>query len=84
MRAWPVDRVDPAALERHIAAVPGVREAAVLAVRDRAGERLYAFVAGHAEAVPRHPARVVVLDSLPHTADGAVDRHALRRMAATD
>jgi len=34
--------------------------------------------------VPRHPARVAVLESLPHGADGAVDRQALRRMASVD
>ncbi|HEY2743997.1 MAG TPA: hypothetical protein VGL86_05225 [Polyangia bacterium] len=84
VRARPVGRVDEAALERAIAATPGVREAAVLAVRDAAGERLYAFVAGDATAVPRHPARVVVLESLPHAGDGSVDRRALRRMAAVD
>ena len=33
---------------------------------------------------PRHPARVVALESLPHAADGSVNRQALRRMAAVD
>jgi hypothetical protein len=56
----------------------------VLAVRDAAGERLYAFVAGDTTAVPRHPARVVTLDSLPHRTDGTVDREALRRMATVE
>ncbi len=84
VRAYDVDRVDTAALERAIAATPGVREAAVLAVRDGAGERIYAFVAGEGRAVPRHPARVVTLESLPHGSDGAVDREALRRMASAD
>jgi len=56
----------------------------VLAVRDAAGERYQAFVAGDATAVPRHPARVVALDSLPHRPDGSVDREALRRMASAD
>lgn len=84
VRARAVDRVDPAALERVLAATPGVREAAALVVRDAAGERGYAFVAGDATAVPRHPARVVVLDSLPRRSDGAVDREALRRMATVD
>jgi acyl-coenzyme A synthetase/AMP-(fatty) acid ligase len=71
-------------MERAIAATAGVREAAVLLVRDRAGERVYAFIAGDATAVPRHPARVVTLESLPHRADGAVDREALRRMVSVD
>ena len=84
VRVHAVDAVDAAALERVIAATPGVREAAVLDVRDAAGARLYAFVAGDATAVPRHPARVVALDSLPHRGDGAVDREALRRMATAE
>ena len=84
VRARPLDRADAAALERAIVATPGVREAAVLSVRDAAGERYYAFVAGDATCVPRHPARLVTLESLPHRADGAVDREALRRMASAD
>jgi len=84
VRARSVDAVDPDALERVVAATPGVREAAVLSVRDAAGDRLYAFVAGDAAAVPRHPARVVALESLPHRADGSIDREALRRMASAD
>jgi acyl-CoA synthetase (AMP-forming)/AMP-acid ligase II len=84
VRAWPLDRVDAAALERRIADTPGVREAAVIAVRDASGERHQVFVAGDATAVPRHPARVVVLESLPHAADGTVDRQALRRMTSAD
>ncbi|HEX9105378.1 MAG TPA: hypothetical protein VF997_24375, partial [Polyangia bacterium] len=84
VRARAVDRVDVAALERAIASTPGVREAAVLAVRAGAGERYWAFVAGDATAVPRHPARLVALESLPHRPDGTVDREALRRMASAD
>ncbi|HEX8953374.1 MAG TPA: hypothetical protein VF945_16075, partial [Polyangia bacterium] len=84
VRARAVDRVDVAALERAIASTPGVREAAVLAVRAGAGERYWAFVAGDATAVPRHPARLVALESLPHRPDGVVDREALRRMASAD
>jgi acyl-CoA synthetase (AMP-forming)/AMP-acid ligase II len=84
VHAQPPERIAPEALERLIASTPGVREAAVLAIRDTAGERLHAFVAGDASLVPRHPARVAVLESLPHAADGAVDRQALRRMASVD
>jgi acyl-CoA synthetase (AMP-forming)/AMP-acid ligase II len=80
LRAWDAEAVDAEALERAIAATPGVREAAVLTARDRS----YAFVAGDATAVPRHPARVIPLESLPHRSDGAIDREALRRMVATD
>jgi len=84
VHAQPPERIAPEALERWIASTPGVREAVVLAIRDAAGERLHAFVAGDATLVPRHPARVAVLESLPHGADGAVDRQALRRMASVD
>ena len=80
VRAHAAGFVDVAALERSIAATPGVREAAVF----DAGGRHYAFVAGDAAAVPRHPARIVALESLPHRADGSVDREALRRMVTTD
>ena len=67
VRAWPLDCVDASALERTLRNTPGVREAAVVAVRDAAGERLHAFVAAADGApLPRHPARVVTLDSLPH------------------
>ncbi|HEX6837755.1 MAG TPA: hypothetical protein VF334_14345, partial [Polyangia bacterium] len=84
VHAQPPERIAPEALERLIASTPGVREAAVLAIRDTAGERLHAFVAGDASLVPRHPARVAVLESLPHRLDGSVDREALRRMATAD
>jgi hypothetical protein len=76
--------VDAALLERAIATAPGVREAAVVAVRDSRGERLYAFVSGDATAAPQHPARLVTLESLPHRADGDIDRDALRRMATAE
>jgi hypothetical protein len=84
VRAFDVDAVDSDALERDLAATTGVREAAVLAVGRRPAQRLYAFIAGDAALVPRHPARVVTLETLPHRADGSIDREALRRMVATD
>ncbi|MCU1278728.1 MAG: o-succinylbenzoate--CoA ligase, partial [bacterium] len=84
LRAFDVETVDAAALERAIATTPGVREAAVLQVGSGGAERLHAFVAGDAAAVARHPARVITLETLPHRADGTIDREALRRMAATD
>jgi hypothetical protein len=84
VRAFDVDAVDSAALERELAATPGVREAAVLAVGRPPTQRLHAFVAGDATAVPRHPARIVTLETLPHRADGSIDREALRRMTSTD
>jgi acyl-coenzyme A synthetase/AMP-(fatty) acid ligase len=79
------ERIDPTALERALVATPGIRQAAVLAVADAAaGTRLYAFYAGDAAQAPRHPARLVQLESLPHEAGGAVDREALRRMATAE
>lgn len=80
VRAHAAGFVDVVALERANAATPGVRQAAVI----EAGGRVYAFVAGDATAVPRHPVRVVTLDSLPRRTDGSVDREALRRMVTTD
>ncbi|MGZ3425132.1 MAG: AMP-binding protein [Polyangia bacterium] len=84
LRAFDVDAVDTGVLERELAATPGVRESAGLAVGRRPNQRLYAFVAGDAAVVPKHPARVVTLETLPHRADGTIDREALRRMIATD
>jgi hypothetical protein len=84
LRAFDVDGVDAATLERAIARAPGVRQVAVLALRSGGAERLHAFVAGKTEAVQQHPARVVTLETLPHRADGSIDREALRRMVATD
>lgn len=78
------ERVDLAVVERGLRHTPGIREAALLAVRDAAGPRLYAFVSGDAASAPRHPARVVTLESLPRTADGEIDREALRRMASAE
>jgi hypothetical protein len=89
--------VDVAAFEAALRARPDVREAAALLVPDEAaGQKLVAFVSAadaHAAAggeraaaaggkIAAAPARVVTLGSLPHAADGAVDREALRRMAS--
>jgi acyl-CoA synthetase (AMP-forming)/AMP-acid ligase II len=72
-------------LEQALAATPGVREAAVLAVADpRGGVRVYAFADGDASAAPPWAGKRVTLESLPHAADGSIDRQALRRMVSAD
>jgi acyl-coenzyme A synthetase/AMP-(fatty) acid ligase len=80
-----------AALERALAATPGVHEAAVVAAADpRGGVRVYGFVAAPAATVATveraapFAGKLVPLESLPHAADGTVDRQALRRMVAPD
>lgn len=71
------------AIERALAAQPGVREAAVLAYAAAGGgARLAGFVAG-ADATFAG-AKVVTLESLPHAADGTIDRAKLRRMSSAD
>ncbi|MEU8365333.1 amino acid adenylation domain-containing protein, partial [Nonomuraea sp. NPDC048882] len=84
-------RVEPGEVESVLAAHPQVSRAAVVARQDASGDvRLVAYVAGTdvrprllhrhaADRLPRHlmPAAVVVLDALPLTPDGEVDRAAL-------
>ncbi|MBD0837513.1 non-ribosomal peptide synthetase/type I polyketide synthase [Streptomyces sp. TRM68416] len=79
-------RVEPAEVQAALAALPGVREAAVVARRDRHGEsELVAYVvaedpdplrAALAGALPDHlvPGRWMVLDRLPVNASGKLDR----------
>ncbi|HEX2189490.1 MAG TPA: amino acid adenylation domain-containing protein, partial [Longimicrobiaceae bacterium] len=87
-------RIEPGEVEAALAALPGVREAAVR-VREEApgGRRLVGYAAPEAGAsldpralreglrgtLPEHmvPAALVVLDALPRTAAGKVDRRAL-------
>ncbi|HEX6041572.1 amino acid adenylation domain-containing protein [Longimicrobium sp.] len=82
-------RVEPGEIESALAALPSVAEAAVVAREDR----LVAYVAGRgdvrpepsalgealARVLPEHmvPAVFVVLDALPRTTSGKVDRRAL-------
>jgi amino acid adenylation domain-containing protein len=85
-------RIELGEIEACLHGCQGVREAAVLAREDRPGEqRLVAYVSGEAaisaealrahlaNALPAHmvPAAFVVLESLPRTPNGKLDRHAL-------
>ncbi|MEV0259662.1 amino acid adenylation domain-containing protein, partial [Streptomyces sp. NPDC050732] len=86
-------RVEPGEIEAALAACPGVRHAAVTIREDRPGERrLIGYVAADGRTVdggtvreyvagvlPEYmvPAAVLVLDALPRTAHGKVDRAAL-------
>ncbi|MBM7790004.1 non-ribosomal peptide synthetase [Tenggerimyces flavus] len=83
-------RVEPGEVEATLARHPHVRQASVLAVRDETGDRsLVAYVAADATAAElrRHvaatlpdylvPAAFLLLESLPLTANGKLDRDAL-------
>ncbi|KAB8198093.1 amino acid adenylation domain-containing protein, partial [Lysobacter maris] len=83
-------RIEPAEIEHRIRAVDGIEAAAVVVREDVAGDRrLVAYVAGDTtvaslarqlrESLPEYmlPAAFVVLDALPMTASGKLDRAAL-------
>ncbi|HYG64397.1 MAG TPA: amino acid adenylation domain-containing protein, partial [Thermoanaerobaculia bacterium] len=83
-------RIEPGEVEAALSAAPGVREAAVTVRDDLPGGRgLVAYVAGEgaadalrsflADRLPAYmvPAAFVLLDRLPRTAHGKVDRRAL-------
>ena len=82
-------RIEPGEVEAALAACPGVGAAAVVVQGDGSARRLVGYVTGTASEedvrayaawrLPAHmvPARVLVLDALPLTANGKVDRAAL-------
>ncbi|MFH8606824.1 amino acid adenylation domain-containing protein [Streptomyces sp. NPDC018029] len=88
-------RVEPGEVEAALAAHPGVRQAAVIAREDRPGDkRIVGYIVPEtkdleiqsvhdhlAKELPEYmrPAAVVVLETLPLTANGKVDRGALPR-----
>jgi amino acid adenylation domain-containing protein len=91
-------RVELGEVEAALMTHPDVSEAAAVAVGSGIEARLVAFLAAHrepalleikrhcAERLPRHMIvdRVVVVDELPRTRNGKVDRLALQDMTATE
>jgi thioesterase domain-containing protein/acyl carrier protein len=88
-------RIEPGEIEAALSMIPGVEQAAVIHTPDHGGV-LTGFVAASdarltpcdlAEALrdrlPRHmvPARIEILDALPVTGNGKLDRAALRTLA---
>jgi len=87
----------PREVDEVLAAHPAVREAGAVGVHDSyRGEVIWAFVAGDGvtdAAVTEHcaarlakykrPARLIVLDALPRTPVGKIDKQALKALART-
>ncbi|UGT43524.1 amino acid adenylation domain-containing protein [Nocardia yamanashiensis] len=91
-------RVEPGEIESLLVAQPGVAQAVVLVRDDGAGDRVVAYLTGAAAEIdhtavraalartlPAHlvPGAFVVLDALPLTANGKLDRAALPAPAVT-
>ncbi len=85
-------RIELGEVESALLSLPGVKDAAVLALGEGGDKRLVAYVAGEpaeglrqslAERLPAFmvPTGWVVLDALPINPNGKVDRRALARMA---
>jgi amino acid adenylation domain-containing protein len=85
-------RIELGEIETALGALPGVRESVVIVREDEPGDRrLVAYVVGGSEVVPGElrqalqrrvpeplvPSAIVVLDALPLTVNGKVDRRAL-------
>lgn len=93
-------RVEPAEIERHIAACPGIIEVAVVTDRSTSTARLLAFVIFDPEMnsnvatirskinsdLPAYmiPTRFIVVDELPKTPNGKLDSASLLAFASTD
>ncbi|WP_438016720.1 amino acid adenylation domain-containing protein [Sorangium sp. So ce315] len=90
-------RIEPGEIEARLGEQPGVREAVVVVRQDRPEERrLVAYVAAGADVSPEElrralkeqvpdymvPSAFVVLEELPHTPYGKIDRRALPAPAA--
>ncbi|WP_437528303.1 amino acid adenylation domain-containing protein [Sorangium sp. So ce726] len=90
-------RIEPGEIEARLGEQPGVREAVVIVRQDRPEERrLVAYVAAGADVEPEAlrralkeqvpdymvPSAFVVLEELPHTPYGKIDRRALPAPAA--
>jgi amino acid adenylation domain-containing protein len=88
-------RIEPGEIEAALAAVPGVEQAAVIHTPHHGGVLTGFVAASHAQLtptclaealrarLPRHmvPARLVILEALPVTGNGKLDRAALRARA---
>ncbi|MBB4864948.1 amino acid adenylation domain-containing protein/non-ribosomal peptide synthase protein (TIGR01720 family) [Pseudomonas nitritireducens] len=83
-------RIEPGEIEARLRALPGVREAAVIARDSERGKRLLGYVVGEALAedalkaalrseLPEYmvPSRLLVLQQMPLNANGKIDRKAL-------